>query len=145
MVLRLGKDTVKIYIQVIFHHKKLWCVCWKERGGSRKRTIVVVKHFCSSISVIFSGGSRLEEQSALVVARSACAAYCRERVAVQEGGMSRHKRPASSWRNPSRRYKDIGFALIALRVGPAMKRPDRRVRAVSSRVSSPCSSGGARV
>jgi hypothetical protein len=27
MVLRLGKDTVKIYIQVIFHHKKLWCVC----------------------------------------------------------------------------------------------------------------------
>jgi hypothetical protein len=73
MVLRLGKDTVKIYIQVIFHHKKLWCVCvcvcWKERGGSRKRTIVVVKHPCSSISVIFSGGSRLEEQSALVVAR----------------------------------------------------------------------------
>ena len=32
------------------------------------------------------------------------------------------------------------FALIALRIGPTMKRPDRRVRAVSSRVSSPCSS-----
>ena len=32
------------------------------------------------------------------------------------------------------------FALIALRIGPAMKRPDRRVRAVSSSVSSPCSS-----
>jgi hypothetical protein len=34
---------------------------------------------------------------------------------LQDGGMSRHKRPASSWRNPSRRYKDIG--LLSSRCG----------------------------
>lgn len=60
--------------------------------------------------------------------------------------LSRHNRPASSWGESEQEIQDISFALIALQeVGPAVKRPGCRVRAVSSREVSLLAVGGARV
>lgn len=128
----------KVYIQVILHHRSCnVCGCMCGRGWEERRRTILVR----ALALWHDTFHKAPHPRA-----SACLVFPNTQAGARCGKMSRHNRPASSWGKSEQEIQDISFALIALRkVGPTVKRPGCRMRAVSSREVSLLAVGGARV
>jgi hypothetical protein len=115
----------------------VWLLCVKVGGGVEDVPFAVVKHSLFDFVIFFVRSLFIKEQ--VLGVRFSRSAACVAQTAVEKHDLQCRKGDVTSqttrfiMEESEQEIQGHWFALIALRIGPAMKRPDRRMRAVSSR------------